>query len=58
MYKRQLLSKLRDGEMALNNEIATTLLEMVDAVRALLGHIENDGNEGTETCLLYTSRCV
>ncbi|MCA0437343.1 MAG: chemotaxis protein CheW [Actinobacteria bacterium] len=44
-----LLSKLRDGEMALNNEIATTLLEMVDAVRALLGHIENDGNEGTET---------
>ena len=43
-----LLSKLRDGEMALNNEIATTLLEMVDAVRALLGHIENDGNEGTE----------
>ena len=44
-----LLSKLRDGEMELNNEIATTLLEMVDAVRALLGHIENDGNEGTET---------
>ncbi|GAB79470.1 Hpt domain-containing protein, partial [Austwickia chelonae] len=51
-----LLSKLRDGEMALTNEIATTLLEMVDAVRALLGHIENDGNEGTETYTDLVSR--
>ncbi|WP_040157745.1 chemotaxis protein CheW [Mobilicoccus massiliensis] len=43
-----LLSKLRDGEMVLNPEMATALLEMVDAVRSLLGHIENDGHEGSE----------
>lgn len=44
-----LLSKLRDGEMTLNPGMTTVLLEMVDAVRALLGHIEHDGNEGEET---------
>ncbi len=43
-----LLSKLRDGEILLTAQIATALLEMVDAVRALLGHIENEGHEGTE----------
>lgn len=43
-----LLSKLRDGEMVLHPAMATVLLEMVDAVRSLLGHIEEDGNEGTE----------
>lgn len=43
-----LLSKLRDGEMVLNPEMATVLLEMVDAVRSLLQHIEEDGNEGDE----------
>ncbi|MBW3085436.1 hypothetical protein KEM60_01636 [Austwickia sp. TVS 96-490-7B] len=48
-HGESLLSKLRDGEMTLTAEITTVLLEMVDAVRSLLGHIENDGNEGTET---------
>ncbi|WP_226346436.1 chemotaxis protein CheW [Agilicoccus flavus] len=43
-----LLSKLRDGEMTLTPTMATVLLEMVDAVRTLLGHIEQDQNEGDE----------
>lgn len=43
-----LLSKLRDGDLVLTPPMATALLQMVDAVRSLLGHIENDGNEGTE----------
>ncbi|MBO3143409.1 chemotaxis protein CheW [Dermatophilus congolensis] len=43
-----LLSKLRDGEMTLNPAMTTVLLEMVDAVRALLENIENEGSEGTE----------
>ncbi|WP_168582429.1 chemotaxis protein CheA [Gephyromycinifex aptenodytis] len=51
-----LLSKLRDGEMTLNPTMATVLLEMVDAVRALLGHIEQDGNEGEETYSELTAK--
>ncbi len=35
-----LLSKLRDGEMVINPHMATVLLEMVDAIRVLLGNIE------------------
>ncbi len=41
-----LLSKLRDGELALNPEITTALLRMVDAIRQMLQSIEADGNEG------------
>ncbi|GAB2748332.1 chemotaxis protein CheW [Nocardioides pakistanensis] len=44
-----LLSRLRDGEMVLTPQITTVLLEMVDAVRALLAEIERSGNEGEET---------
>ncbi|WP_245544700.1 chemotaxis protein CheW [Mobilicoccus pelagius] len=51
-----LLSKLRDGEMTLNPEMATALLEMVDAVRSLLGHIEQDGNEGDEEYVELTAK--
>ena len=51
-----LLSKLRDGEMVLTPVMATALLEMVDAVRSLLGHIENDGNEGTEEYAALTAK--
>lgn len=43
-----LLSKLRDGEMSLTPRMTTALLAMVDAVRSLLEHIEQDGNEGDE----------
>jgi two-component system chemotaxis sensor kinase CheA len=41
-----LLSRLRDGEMTLNAQITTVLLEMVDAVRSLLDSIEQSGKEG------------
>jgi two-component system chemotaxis sensor kinase CheA len=41
-----LLSRLRDGEMTLNPQLTTVLLEMVDAVRALLASIEQSGGEG------------
>ena len=41
-----LLSRLRDGEMTLTPQLTTILLEMVDAVRALLASIEASGGEG------------
>jgi two-component system chemotaxis sensor kinase CheA len=41
-----LLSKMRDGELVLNPDIATALLAMVDAIRQMLGSIEAVGNEG------------
>jgi two-component system chemotaxis sensor kinase CheA len=41
-----LLSRLRDGEMTLTPQLTTILLEMVDAVRALLASIEESGGEG------------
>jgi two-component system chemotaxis sensor kinase CheA len=41
-----LLSRLRDGRIALTDERATALLRMVDAVRGLLASIEATGTEG------------
>jgi two-component system, chemotaxis family, sensor kinase CheA len=41
-----LLSRLRDGELALTPEITDALLATVDAVRALLAAIEATGQEG------------
>jgi two-component system chemotaxis sensor kinase CheA len=41
-----LLSRLRDGRIALTDERATELLRMVDAVRGLLSNIEAGGTEG------------
>jgi two-component system chemotaxis sensor kinase CheA len=41
-----LLSKLRDGEIDLKPEITTGLLTLVDAVRQILGSIEDAGQEG------------
>jgi len=43
-----LLTRLRDGQLQLNPEIATALLAMVDAVRQMLMRIETQGNEGEE----------
>src|SRR5580692_5426846 len=40
-----LLSKLRDGELALNPEMTTALLAMVDAIRQMLASVEAIGNE-------------
>ena len=41
-----LLSRLRDGALKLSPEITTALLNMVDAVRQMLDHIEAYGSEG------------
>src|ERR1700685_736347 len=41
-----LLTRLRDGQLTLNQEITTALLGMVDAVRQMLGSIEDSGAEG------------
>ncbi|MCY3002666.1 MAG: chemotaxis protein CheW [Planctomycetota bacterium] len=43
-----LLSLLRDGKLAMNAEITTALLALVDATRRMLSNIEKQGNEGTE----------
>jgi len=41
-----LLVKLRDGEYSMNEQIATGLLAMVDAVRAMLHEISSHGHDG------------
>jgi two-component system chemotaxis sensor kinase CheA len=41
-----LLSKLRDGELDMTQDIANSLLTMVDAVREILSSIENSHSEG------------
>ncbi|MGA8735014.1 MAG: Hpt domain-containing protein, partial [Terriglobales bacterium] len=41
-----LLTRLREGQLTLNQEITTALLGMVDAVRQMLGSIELCGSEG------------
>jgi two-component system, chemotaxis family, sensor kinase CheA len=40
------LSRLRDGELSLTPGMTSGLLEMVDAVREILGNIERGGGEG------------
>ncbi|HZR65748.1 MAG TPA: chemotaxis protein CheA [Terriglobales bacterium] len=41
-----LLTRLRDGQLTLNPEITTALLEMVDAIRQMLDEIRNTGQDG------------
>ncbi|MEY2742581.1 MAG: hypothetical protein RIS21_949, partial [Planctomycetota bacterium] len=41
-----LLARLRDGTLTVDAPITTALLALVDAVRAMLKHIEAHGNEG------------
>jgi two-component system chemotaxis sensor kinase CheA len=41
-----LLSKLRDGELAMTQDIANSLLTMVDAIRVIMSNIEADHSEG------------
>jgi len=43
-----LLSLLRDGQLALTEEITSALLALVDAVRTALRNIETTGQEGEE----------
>jgi two-component system chemotaxis sensor kinase CheA len=45
-----LLSRLRDGELHYTPPRATVLLEMVDAIRRMLGNIEATGTEGSVDC--------
>lgn len=51
-----LLSRLRDGEIRLNQERATALLQMVDAVRAMLAAIESTAHDGDEDYHELTER--
>ena len=41
-----LLSLLRDGKLSFNQEIATALLAMLDAVRTMLGEVERTEGNG------------
>ncbi|MFZ9791821.1 MAG: chemotaxis protein CheW [Gemmataceae bacterium] len=41
-----LLSKIRDGQFKANQQITTTLLQVVDAIRLILESLEKDGSEG------------
>lgn len=43
-----LLSKLRDGDLALDAEITSGLLAMVDAVRGMLAQIQSTGQDGED----------
>jgi two-component system chemotaxis sensor kinase CheA len=43
-----LLSRLRDGELAFNEEIASALLGTVDAIRAMLESIQTQEKDGDE----------
>jgi two-component system, chemotaxis family, sensor kinase CheA len=43
-----LLSRLRDGALVLSPDMTSALLAMVDAVRAVLGQIEETGREGDD----------
>ena len=51
-----LLTRLRDRLLVLNPEITTALLNMVDAVRQILSHIETTGQEGERDDSLLISR--
>jgi two-component system chemotaxis sensor kinase CheA len=44
-----LLSLLRDGKLSFNREIASALLNMLDAVRTMLGEIERTETDGEES---------
>jgi len=43
-----LLSRLRDGELVINPEIASALLALVDAIRKMLAAVEQTSQEGPE----------
>ena len=51
-----LLARLRDGTMVTNQQIITTLLSLVDAIREMLSDIGETGQEGNKdyTTLIAT----
>ncbi len=52
----ELLSKLRDGELVLNQAITSVLLATVDAIRQMLAKVEADGNDGDQDYVQLVSR--
>ena len=46
-FGESLLQLVREGRLKSNRERITTLLAMSDGLREMLGHLENEGNEGT-----------
>ena len=47
-----LLSRLRDGQLVMDADITTGLLQLVDAIREMLGHLEH--HDGAESDKDYT----
>ncbi len=54
----ELLSKLRDGKLVLNQAITSVLLATVDAVRQMLAKIEADSNDGDNDYAELVARLV
>jgi two-component system chemotaxis sensor kinase CheA len=50
-----LLARLRNGALLMNQEIASALLSLVDAIRAILSEIAATGNEGSADYAVLTS---
>ncbi len=51
-----LLSKMRDGELRIDDQIASALLQLVDAVREMLASIESSHDEGEGDYSALTAR--
>ncbi len=51
----ELLSRLRDGELSMSQELTTGLLAMVDGIRGMLTAVEENGNEGEHDCTSLVS---
>ena len=49
-----LLARLRNGALVMNQEIASALLSLVDAIRAILSEIAATGNEGSADYAVLT----
>jgi two-component system chemotaxis sensor kinase CheA len=50
-----LLARLRNGALVMNQEIASALLSLVDAIRAILSEIAATGNEGSADYAVLTN---
>ena len=48
-FAEDILSKLRDGVVSVNEEITTILLQSVDYIKAILAELENSGQEPVDT---------
>ena len=53
-----LLSRLRDGELKLSQEMTNSLLSMVDAVRGMLAAVETTGADGNEDHARWWRACT